>query len=307
MLRHEGGTDLTPEEIHQLGRTEVIRLQKEMLAAATQMGYPEDLSLAELQQRLVNESRLFQGDAMLSEIESLIDKASLAADDYFDLLPEGDLVIQPEPFGSGIGYYRFPPLDGSGPGVFITNFQMTMPAYLIPSYVYHETVPGHHFQIALARESDLPTYQRALVDNAYAEGWALYAERLAWEIGLYEDDPRGNIGRLDFELSRAARLVVDTGIHALGWTRQQASDYYQEATGRESHPIAMNRYVVLPGQGCGYTIGLLKILELRQEAMDQLGEEFDIKAFHKLILGQGSLPLPILEKVVGDWIEDQLE
>jgi uncharacterized protein (DUF885 family) len=99
---------------------------------------------------------------------------------------------------------------------------------------------------------------------------------------------------------------VDTGIHALGWTRQQAADYYQEATGRESHPIAMNRYVVLPGQGCGYTIGLLKILELRQEAMDQLGEEFDIKAFHKLILGQGSLPLPILEKVVGDWIEDQL-
>ena len=306
MLRHEAGTDLTPEQIHELGRAEVKRLQGEMLQAAIQMGYPENISLPELQERLVEDSELLGGESMLSEFETLIGMANRATDSYFDLLPEGELIIKPEPFGSGIGYYQFPPLDGSGPGVFYTNFEMIMPAYLVPSYVYHETVPGHHLQIALARELDLPTFQRALVYNAYAEGWAVYAEQLAWEMGLYEDDLLGNLGRLDFELARAARLVVDTGIHALGWTRQQAADYYEEATGRPADPMAMNRYVVLPGQGCGYTIGMHKILELRQRAMDQLGEHFDIKAFHNLILGQGSLPLEILERVVEEWIADQI-
>lgn len=306
MLRHEAGTELTPEQIHELGRTEVKRLQREMQEAAAQLGYPENLSMPELQERLENDSDYLQGESMLAELRRLIDKANQATGSYFDLLPEGELIIQPEPFGSGIGYYQSPPLDGSGPGVFFTNFEMVMPTHLIPSYVYHETVPGHHFQIALARELDLPTFRRALVYNAYAEGWAVYAERLAWEMGLYEDDPLGNMGRLDFELARAARLVVDTGIHALGWTRQEAADYYEEATGRPSHPVAMNRFVVLPGQGCGYTIGMHKILELRQFAMDQLGDMFDIKEFHNLILGQGSLPLEILEDVVDEWIADQL-
>ena len=306
LLRHEAGTDMSPEQIHELGRSEVLRLQGEMQEAAVQLGYSENMSFPELQERLVMDSRLFQGESMLTELERLIDKADQATVSYFDLLPEGELLIQPEPFGSGIGYYQSPPLDGSGPGIFYTNFEMSMPAYLVPSYVYHETVPGHHLQIALARELDLPTFQRALVYNAYAEGWAVYAERLAWEMGLYEDDPIGNLGRLDFELSRAARLVVDTGIHALGWTRQGAADYYQEATGRPSYPVAMNRFVVLPGQGCGYTIGMQVILELRHKAMDQLGEDFDIKAFHNLILCRGSLPLEILEGVVEDWITDQL-
>ena len=306
MLRHEAGTDLTPEQIHELGRAEVARLKGEILQEAVQMGYPENMSLPELQERLVEDSELLGGESMLSEFEELIEMANQATDSYFDLLPEGELVIKPEPFGSGIGYYQSPPLDGSGPGVFYTNFEMIMPAYLVPSYVYHETVPGHHLQIALARELDLPTFRRALVYNAYAEGWAVYAEHLAWEMGLYEDDPLGNLGRLDFELARAARLVVDTGIHALGWTRQDAADYYEEATGRPAHPVAMNRYVVLPGQGCGYTIGMLKILELRQRAMDQLGEIFDLKAFHNLILGQGSLPLEILDRVVEEWIENQI-
>lgn len=307
MLRHEAGTELTPEQIHQLGREEVLRLQGEMQEAAVKLGYSENMSFPELQERLVMDSRLFQGESMLTEVERLIDKANQATVSYFELLPEGELIIQPEPFGSGIGYYQSPPLDGSGPGIFYTNFDMSMPAYLVPSYVYHETVPGHHLQIALARELDLPTFQRALVYNAYAEGWAVYAERLAWEMGLYKDDPIGNLGRLDFELSRAARLVVDTGIHALGWTRQDAAEYYEEATGRPSHPVAMNRFVVLPGQGCGYTIGMHKILELRQSAMDQLGDDFDIRAFHDLVLGQGSLPLKILEQVVEDWIADQLQ
>jgi uncharacterized protein (DUF885 family) len=303
MLGHEAGTEMSPEQIHELGRSEVARLQREMQEAAVQLGYPPNMDMAELQERLYSDSEILRGESSLVEFQALIAKANQATSATFDLLPEGELIIKPEPFGSGIGYYQSPPLDGSGPGIFYTNFEMELPSHLAPSYIYHETVPGHHLQIALARELDLPTFRRALVYNAYAEGWAVYAERLAWEMGLYEDDPLGNMGRLDFELARAARLVVDTGIHALGWTRQQAADYYEEATGRPSHPIAMNRYVVLPGQGCGYTIGMHKILELRQMAMDQLGDKFEIKEFHNLILGQGSLPLEILERVVEDWIE----
>ena len=137
---------------------------------------------------------------------------------------------------------------------------------------------------------------------AIAEGWAVYAEYLAWEMGLYENDALGNLGRLGFELSRAARLVIDTGIHTKGWTRQEAAAYYEEATGRPASPSSMHRYIILPGQGCGYTIGLLKILELRQQAMDRLGDEFDIKEFHNVTLGNGPLPLEILEQVVDDWI-----
>jgi len=306
MLSHEAGTNMTPEQVHELGRVEVARLQNEMLESAVQLGYPADMDMPELQERLYTDSEILHGESSLVKFQALIAKANQATGAYFDLLPKGELIIKPEPFGSGIGYYQFPPLDGSGPGIFYTNFEMELPSHLAPSYIYHETVPGHHLQIALARELDLPTFRRALVYNAYAEGWAVYAERLAWEMGLYEDDPLGNMGRLDFELARAARLVVDTGIHALGWTRQEAADYYQQATGRPTHPIAMNRYVVLPGQGCGYTIGMHKILELRQSAMDQLGDKFDIKEFHNLILGQGSLPLEILERVVKDWIEVQV-
>jgi uncharacterized protein (DUF885 family) len=258
-----------------------------------------------LQARLAADSDQLQGEALLAEYKRLIAGAGQATGSYFGLLPGAELVIQPEPFGSGIGYCVPPPLAGSGPGTFYTNPEIAMPAHLIPAYVFHETVPGHHLQGALARELDLPTFRRELELNGYAEGWAVYAEYLAWEMGLYEDNPRANLGRLDFELSRAARLVVDTGIHAKGWTRQEAATYYEEATGRPTGPSAMDRYVILPGQGCGYTVGLLKILELRQQATDRLGDQFDIKAFHDLILGKGPLPLEILEKVVGDWIAQQ--
>jgi uncharacterized protein (DUF885 family) len=302
LLRHETGTDLSAEQIHELGLSEVARIQAEMLAAAAEIGYPQEISLAELQERLVADSDLYVGEALSAECDRLIAEAQRAAGSQFGLLPEADLVIQPEPFGSGIGYYAPPPLAGSGPGTFYTNPELPMPGHLIPSFVFHETVPGHHLQGALARELDLPTFRRELALNGYAEGWALYAERLAWEMGLYEDDPLGNLGRLDLELARAARLVIDTGIHAKGWSRQEAAAYYAEATGRPTSPSAMDRYVILPGQGCGYTIGLLKILDLRQQAMARLGGRFDIKEFHNVILGNGPMPLEILERVVDDWI-----
>ena len=305
MLRHETGTDLTAEQIHALGLAEVARIQAEMLRVASELGYPQDLSMGALQDQLYADSQILVGKAQLDEYNRLIDLMKGATLSYFDLLPQSDLIILEEPFGAGIGYYQSPPLDGSGPGKFFTNTNNPMPNHLIPTYVFHETIPGHHLQIALAQELALPTFRRAFVLNGYAEGWATYAERLAWEMGLYDEDPLGNLGRLDFELRRAARLVVDTGIHAKGWTRSEAAAYYGEATGSPTDPIAMNRFVVLPGQGCGYTIGMLKILELRQEAIDKLGDKFDIKAFHDVVLGSGSLPLKILEELVTEWLASE--
>jgi uncharacterized protein (DUF885 family) len=175
----------------------------------------------------------------------------------------------------------------------------------MPTTAYHEAIPGHHFQMAIAQEMDLPSFRNDLFFNGYGEGWALYAERLAWEMGLYEDDPYGNVGRLRLELLRAVRLVADTGIHAKRWTREETSAYMGETVGGLS--VETDRYIVLPAQATGYKIGMIKILELRQRAMDQLGDQFDLKEFHRLVLGNGSMPLEILERVVDDYIEAKLD
>jgi uncharacterized protein (DUF885 family) len=170
---------------------------------------------------------------------------------------------------------------------------------------YHEAIPGHHFQIAIAQELDLPMFRKDMGFNGYVEGWALYAERLAWELGLYEDDPYGNLGRLQLELLRAVRLVTDTSIHAMHWTREEAKAYMDEALGARpgtySHEV--DRYIVLPGQATSYKVGMLKMLELRQGAMDELGDQFDLKEFHSVLLTNGSMPLDILEQAVQDYID----
>jgi uncharacterized protein (DUF885 family) len=170
----------------------------------------------------------------------------------------------------------------------------------LPTVNYHEAVPGHHTQIAIAQELDLPTFRRVIQYNAFAEGWALYAERLAWELGVYEDDPYGNIGRLELELLRAVRLVVDTGIHSLGWSRSEAHAYMDQVIPTMSGEV--ERYMVLPGQATGYMIGQQEILRLRDEAHARLGDDFEIAEFHKVVLGSGSLPLSILEQVVSDGV-----
>ena len=302
IFRQQTGSELTPNQAHDLGISEVTRLQEEMLKVAGETGYPQGITLADLQQQLATDSEVIVGDSLLTEYKRLISEAEQASRSYFDHLPSQDLMIAVEPFGSGIGYYLPPPFDTSSPGRFFTNIDNPIPAHLIPTYIFHETVPGHHLQGALARELDLPMFRKTLELNGYLEGWAVYAEALAWEMGLYEDNPRGNLGRLSLELARAARLVIDTGIHTLGWTRQDAADYYQEATGIPASPEAMDRYVILPGQGCGYTIGMREILDLRRRAEDKLGDEFDIIAFHEVILGSGNLPLQILREVVEEWI-----
>jgi uncharacterized protein (DUF885 family) len=236
----------------------------------------------------------------------IIEQATQNLSEAFELLPEDPVIVIGAPYG---GFYNPGSVDGSRPGAFYATVNPGgRPYFNLPSLTYHEAVPGHHLQISLAREMDLPLFRNLLNFNGYVEGWALYAERLAWELGWYEDDPYGNLGRLQFEAFRAARLVVDTGIHTKGWTFNHAVVFFMDNAGFD-RPYAgdqIARYVVLPGQSTGYMVGMLKILELRQLTMDQLGDQFDLKEFHTVILQNGSMPLDVLEGIVQDYIAAKL-
>jgi uncharacterized protein (DUF885 family) len=217
------------------------------------------------------------------------------------------IVVPVEQPNGPAAYYVDPAVDGSRPGAFYVNLAVgAFPRYSMPTLAYHEAIPGHHLQTAIQqRLRDVPSFRKGSFFTAYVEGWALYAEYLAWEAGFYADDPYGNLGRLQDELFRAARLVVDTGIHAKGWTRERAIRYMVENVGRpEARVIAeVERYIAWPGQATSYKMGMLKILELRQRASEALGTGFDIKEFHSVILKNGALPLEILERVVDDYIQ----
>lgn len=306
-LRHETSSDLTPDEVHELGLAEVARIQAEMKAVAAEIGYAEDISMGDLSEGLWWSSAKVEGDEALAAYEALIAEVDQAIAAVFDLRPSVGVEVWPEPTGTNVAYYEPPALDGSRPGIFFVNLGNPQTRYRMPSVVYHETIPGHHFQVALAQELDLPMFRRQIIFNAYAEGWALYAERLAWELGLYEDDPQGNLGRLQYELLRAARLAVDSGIHAKGWTAEQGRTYLEETTGWPHDLAQMVRYVAFPGQASGYKVGMVEILELRQMAMDRLGDKFDLKEFHNVVLGNGSVPLEILERLVQEYVEARLE
>jgi uncharacterized protein (DUF885 family) len=309
MLRLETSTDLTPAEIHELGLEEVARIQAEMREILLGLGYAEEASFRELMDRAVTEGGWFDistqagKDQYIATIEVAIDRAEQAADAVFELRPTGKVIVIGGPTG---GYYVPGAPDGSRPGSYHVSLEgQWRPRYSMPTVAYHETAPGHHFQIAIAQELDLPFPRRDIRFTAYTEGWAMYAERLAWELGLYDDDPYGNLGRLQYELLRAVRLVTDTGIHALRWSREQAQAYMDQAMGAQPGRFSyeVDRYVVMPAQATAYKVGMLKMLELRQRAMDRLGDQFDIKQFHNVVLGNGSLPLDMLEQVVDEYIE----
>jgi uncharacterized protein (DUF885 family) len=198
-------------------------------------------------------------------------------------------------------------MDGSRPGVFYANLYdiKATPKYGMRTLAYHEAVPGHHFQLAIQQQQeDLPFFRRLIPFSAYSEGWGLYAERLAFEMGFLED-PYDNIGRLQSELFRSVRLVVDTGIHAMRWSREKAIDYMLRNTGMAQSDVVaeIERYFVLPGQATAYKVGMIKLLELRERAQNELGERFNIREFHNVILTGGSMPLDILEERVRDYIE----
>ena len=305
ILSHHTSTDLSPDEIHELGLQEVDRIQAEMSAIFKQLGYPEDESLNSLFGRVLSDSGLIYSQDIVAGYEAIIQEADQKVGAAFDLRPKAEVVVIGVPQG---GYYVGPARDGSRPGAFYATQTGSETRFSMPSLAYHEAIPGHHFQIAIAQELDLPGFRTAVGSTAYTEGWALYAELLAYELGFYQDDPYGNLGRLQMELFRAARLVVDTGIHAKGWNFDQAVAYMQEHTGMppEQVQFEVSRYIAWPGQATAYKIGMLKILEQRQRAMKQLGDQFDLKEFHNVVLGNGSMPLDVLERVVQDYIDSKL-
>lgn len=317
LLAHHVTKSMTAEEVHTIGLREVARLQGEMRQYAVDvLGWPDGMTMAELEARIVEENQpVLQGEELLAEYQAHLDEVEPLLADYFGTLPESELVITVDRDGPP-AYYREPPIDKSEPGQIVTSLFNVVPfmPYDEPVLMHHEGIPGHHFQLALSRDLDLPDFQRDRMSNVYVrhplfqsyiEGWALYAERLAAEMGVYEDDPLAGLCQKRLELARLIRLVTDTGLNALGWTWEEAQSYSLEATGR-SEPVSRQiHYDGYPGQ---VTIGVGYILfrELRQRATDELGDAFDIRAFHDAILLCGAVPFETLEWIVDEWIAETL-
>lgn len=312
--------DLDPEKVHQIGLSEVARIKKEMNAILASEGYADSTkTLGEIIQKLNTEERFLfpntdEGRAMvLTEYNRILTDAGANLENAFNVRPKANLEVQRVPEfkqdGQVTAYYNGPAMDGSRGGVFYANLRNVHETvkFGMKTLAYHEGIPGHHFQIAIQTElQGLPMFRTVIPFTAYTEGWAMYAEQLAWELGFYENDPFGNLGRLQGEMFRAARLVVDTGIHYKKWTREQAIDYMVESSGINTSEITseVERYIVVPGQACAYKIGMMKILELRERAKTQLGNRFDLKTFHDVVLKNGAVPLTILEEIVQKYIDD---
>lgn len=305
ILKHYTSTRLTADEIHALGLQALDRIHAEMRTLFDQLGYPRDESLPKLFNRVGADSGLLSAEDVLKGYEDIIATIDLRINEVFDLRPNIGVIVSGDPIG---GYYIPPAVDRSRPGIFYAQNTGYVTKYSMPTLAYHETIPGHHTQLAVAQQLDLPSFRRASDFTAYAEGWALYAEHLAYEMGMYENDPYGNLGRLQAEAYRAARLVVDTGLHAKHWTFNQAFEFMVENTGMPEFIMysEISRYISVPGQATAYYIGYTKILELRQQAMDELKDLFDLKEFHNLILGNGAMPLDILEQAVEHYIQSKL-
>lgn len=304
-LRTNTTTDLTAEQIHEVGLAEVARIEEQMNELLTQLGYTTGTNNERFRQ-LATDLQPKEADPrarLLAEYTAIVADAEKRAALLFDLRPKGRIEVRREPEfteKNAAPHYTPPAPDGTRPGIFWVPLPGPRYGVLnLRTLSYHEAVPGHHFQVALQQEmTDLPRFRRDLIFGfiaAHGEGWALYAEKLAAESGWYEGDKLGRIGQLASELFRAKRLVVDTGLHAKHWTRQQAIDY--------GMPVAeVERYVVMPGQACSYKVGELKILELRAKAKQALGEKFSLKEFHNVVLRTGGVPLAVLEHVIDDYI-----
>jgi uncharacterized protein (DUF885 family) len=314
LLRGYTTTGLGADEIHQIGLREVARIHAEMSAIKDRVGFAGTLQEFFVHMR---ESPQYyypntpEGkQAYLDRATGYIDAMRARLPEFFGLLPRAALELRKvEPFreeGSPAAFYDQPAPDGSRPGVYYVNtFDMRgLPIYEMESLAYHEAIPGHHMQIAIAQELEgIPRFRRYGGNTAYVEGWALYTEYFPKEFGFFTD-PYMDFGRLSSELLRAARLVVDTGIHAQQWTRGQTMQWMRDNSPFPERDIftETNRYIVLPGQACSYKIGMLRILELRELAKRELGEKFDLRAYHDLVLKDGAVPMDILEENVRAWI-----
>ena len=310
---------MTADEIHAIGVAEVKRIQTEMLEIFAAEGYDPSLGVKALFDELAEEERFYYPDTdagraqILEDYATIIDEIEAGISSAFNIKPKADIVVKRVPEFSEEtapgAYYNHPSRDGSRPGTFYANlFDIkATPKYGMRTLAYHEGVPGHHFQIAIQTElQGIPEFRKESGFTSYSEGWGLYAERLAWELG-FQIDPYDNLGRLQGELFRAVRLVVDTGIHAKRWTREQAIDYMLANTGTaESDVISeIERYIVMPGQATAYKVGMMELLRLRAEAQEALGDKFDIRDFHDVILKDGALPLTALRELVMKYIAEK--
>ena len=302
-LRHHTSTDLSAAEIHQLGLDEIARIHAEMRVIFDQLGYPQNETLQELFARVEADGGIIAAADSLTTFENLVAFAESNLNQAFDIFPAADIIVLPDPAG---GFYIRPSFDGTRPGAFYAGTDFDQPYYPMPTLTFHESVPGHHTQIAIAMESDGPVFRRAVRFTGFVEGWALYAERLAYELGWYANDVYGNLGRLQFEALRAARLVIDTGIHSLGWSFDQAVQFNENNVGwtNAQSQGAAGRYSVWPGQATAYMVGMLTILSERQRAMEVLGQDFDLIAFHRALLTAGAVPLTLLDDVVDRYIAE---
>lgn len=320
-LTYLGDTQMSAEQVHQTGLDEVERISSEMDTILKANGY-ETGSVGERMVALANEPQFLFADsdegrqALLDSLNVEIDAIMQIAPSLFATMPSQSVEVRRIPEvsekGEAGGFYTPPSMDGKRPGIYWINLRdmSAVPSFGLKTLTYHEAVPGHHFQIALnMAQQDIGLMRQNAPFNAFVEGWALYSELVAREMGMYQDDPFGDLGRLQAELYRAVRLVVDTGLHAKKWTREQAIDYFHNATGTSMTDVVaeVERYMAWPGQALGYKLGMLKLVELRDLARQELGEDFDIKAFHDLILLPGARPMSMVEKDVQNWIAEKQE
>ena len=310
-------TDMDAETIHNLGLAEVERIHNEMRDIMREVNFEGDLQaffeFTRVDPQFYYPDTPEGKERYLNEATAWIDDMKARLDTLFLVKPKADLVVKAvEPFrekSAGKAFYQRPAPDGSRPGTYYANLytMKAMPTYQMEALAYHEGIPGHHMQIAIAQElQGIPKFRKFGGYTAYTEGWGLYAELIPKEIGLY-DNPYSDFGRLAMELWRACRLVVDTGIHAKKWTREEAIDYLKLNTPNAESDIvkAIERYIVMPSQATAYKVGMLKILELREQAKQALGERFDIREFHDVVLKQGPLPLTVLERQIDKWIANK--
>lgn len=306
--------DLSPQEVHDIGLAEIDRIHGEMRAIMDQVDF--EGSLQDFFEFMRTDEQFYlpntdEGRAeYIAGANAIFDRVRTVLPDYFDTMPEAPMVVREvEAFraaGSPTAFYNSPALDGSRPGIYYANTlnMRNLPTYQMETLAYHEGIPGHHFQLALAQEREgTPMFQRLLYLSAFGEGWALYAESLGKEMGLFTD-PYQDFGRLAYELWRAGRLVVDTGIHYLQWSREDAIEYLMANTSFTEEEIVreVERYIVWPGQATSYKIGQMRIRDLRDYAREELGEDFDWGEFHDVVLTNGSLPLPVLTELVNDYV-----
>lgn len=314
-LKHYTTTDMSADETHDIGLKEVARIQDEMRVIMKQVGF--EGTLREFFTHLRTDPQFTYAnddtgrEAYMTEATRVIDEMKARMDDVFITKPKADMIVKRvEPFRedtAGGAFYNQPALDGSRPGAYYINLRDMgeLPIYQLQALAYHEGIPGHHMQIAIGMELEgLPRFRTLGGYTAYIEGWGLYSEALPKELGLYTD-PYQDFGRLSMEIFRAARLVIDTGIHTKKWTREQAVDYMLANTANSEGDVRseIDRYIVWPGQATAYKIGMIKIQDLRKKAEEQLGEKFDIREFHDVVLANGSVPLTVLEELVDAWVE----